>query len=205
MLRRELHDGIGPALAGVGFGLAAVDNLRVGDPAAAGELATRLAQDLREQLGEVRRVARSVRADRTVFELSVELSELAADFAGSGVEVTVDAPAAWRVPARAIRPLYLVAAEGVHNAVRHSGAAVVAIRLVEDDDAVVLTVADDGHGFDASAVAGGVGLTTMREHAAEAGADLTLDAGPAGTTIRFRVDTRAGAPASTTASLEHTA
>lgn len=205
MLRRELHDGIGPALAGVGFGLAAVDNLRAVDPAAAGDLATRLAQDLREQLGEVRRVARSVRADRTVFELSVELSELAADFAGSGVEVTVDAPAAWRVPPHAIRPLYLVAAEGVHNAVRHSGATTVAIRLVERDAAVVLTVADDGHGFDPAVVAGGVGLTTMREHAAEADAQLALESGPTGTTIDFRVATRPAATPTTTASLEHTA
>ncbi len=204
MLRRELHDSIGPALAGVGFGLAAVDNLRMTDPAAAGELATRLAQDLREQLAEVRRVARSVRADRTVFELSVELSELAADFAGSGVEVTVDAPAAWRVPGRAIRPLYLVAAEAVHNAVRHSGASTVAIGVVEDGDAVVLTVADDGHGFDPARVAGGVGLTTMREHAAEAGAELDLRSGPSGTTIVFRVASLAAA-SPTTATLESTA
>ena len=202
MLRRELHDGIGPALAGVGFGLAAVDNLRLTDPAAAGELATRLAQDLREQLGEVRRVARSVRADRTVFELSVELAELAADFAGSGVEVSVDAPAAWRVPTSAIRPLYLVAAEGVHNAVRHAGASSVAIRVLEDEDDVVLTVADDGHGFEPARVAGGVGLTTMREHAAEAGAELSLRSDPTGTTITFRVAARPAAP-TTTAALEH--
>ncbi len=204
MLRRELHDSIGPALAGVGFGLAAVDNLRMTDPSAAGELASRLAQDLREQLGEVRRVARSVRADRTVFELSVELSELAADFAGSGVEVTVEAPAAWRVPARAIRPLYLVAAEAVHNAVRHSGASTVAIRVLEDDGGVVLTVTDDGHGFEPARVSGGVGLTTMSEHATEAEAELALHSGPTGTTITFRVATLAAAP-TTTATLEHTA
>jgi len=195
-LRRELHDSIGPSLAGVGFGLAAVDNLRRSDPAAAGELASRLAGDLREQLGEVRRVARSVRGDRTVFELSVELAELAADFAGSGVEVRVDAPAAWRVPAHAIRPLYLVAAEGVHNAVRHAHASAVVIEVVEDAPAaVVLTVRDDGRGFDPDDVAGGVGLTTMREHAAEAGAELDLSSGPSGTTISFRVPLPAPAPA----------
>ncbi len=187
-LRRELHDGIGPSLAGVGFGLAAVDNLRTTDPDAAGALASRLAGDLREQLGEVRRVARSVRADRTVFELSVELSELAADFAGSGVEVRVDAPAAWRVPQRAIRPLYLVAAEAVHNAVRHAQAGVVSIGLTEDPPGgVTLVVRDDGHGFDPARIAGGVGLATMREHAAEAGAELELSSGAAGTEIVFRI------------------
>ncbi|MGN6271656.1 MAG: sensor histidine kinase [Protaetiibacter sp.] len=202
-LRRELHDGIGPSLAGVGFGLAAVDNLRASDPAAAGALASRLADDLREQLGEVRRVARTVRADRAVFELSVELAELAADFAGSGVEVRVDAPASWRVPAPAIRPLYLVAAEAVHNAVRHAQAALVEIELIEDaDGAVALIVRDDGRGFDPGGVAGGVGLTTMREHAAEAGGALDLRSGPSGTTILIRVP--ASAVASTTA-LETTA
>jgi signal transduction histidine kinase len=153
----------------------------------------------------VRRVARSVRADRTVFELSGELAELAADFAGSGVEVRVDAPAAWRVPAHAIRPLYLVAAEGVHNAVRHAAAGVVRIELAElADGAVALTVRDDGRGFDPDDIVGGVGLATMREHAAEAGAALELSSGPSGTEIVFRVPASAAA-ASTTTALETTA
>ena len=183
-LRRELHDGIGPALAGVGFGLAAVDNLRVSDPNAAGDLARRLARDLREQLAEVRRVARSVRPEGTVFELSVELAELAADFAGSGIEVRVDAPAAWRVPSDAARSVYLVAAEAVHNAIRHAGATRVGIGVVEDDSGgVSLIVDDDGHGFDADGIRGGVGLTTMREHATESGAAFDLISGADGTTV----------------------
>lgn len=183
-LRRELHDGIGPALAGVGFGLAAVDNLRVSDPDAAGDLASRLARDLREQLAEVRRVARSVRPEGTVFELSVELAELAADFAGSGVDVRVETPAAWRVPAASARSVYLVAAEAVHNAIRHAGATRVAIGLVESDaGGVALVVRDDGHGFDAASIRGGVGLVTMREHAAESGAAFDLTSGADGTTV----------------------
>lgn len=194
-LRRELHDGIGPSLAGVGFGLAAVDNLRAVDPAAAGAFATRLAGDLREQLGEVRRVARAVRADRAVFELSVELAELAADFAGAGVEVRVDAPAAWRVPEHSVRPLYLVAAEAVHNAVRHAHASLVEIELAEHGvDGVALTVRDDGRGFDPARVASGVGLATMREHAAEAGAHLELRSDASGTSIRFHVPSAAADP-----------
>lgn len=183
-LRRELHDGIGPALAGVGFGLAAVDNLRVSDPDAAGDLAARLARDLREQLGEVRRVARSVRPEGTVFELSVELAELAADFAGSGIEVRVDTPAAWRVPSGSARSVYLVAAEAVHNAIRHAGATRVSIGVVEADaGGVALVVHDDGHGFDATSIRGGVGLATMREHAAESGAAFLLTSGDDGTTV----------------------
>lgn len=193
-LRRELHDGIGPSLAGVGFGLAAVGNLRMGDAAAASQLAARLAGDLREQLGEVRRVARTVRADRSVFELSVELAELAADFAGSGVTVRVDTPAAWRVPEACVRPLYLVAGEAVHNAVRHARARLVEIEVVESGSDVCLVVRDDGRGFDPARVSGGVGLATMREHASEAGALLELTSGASGTTVRFCVPPAAARP-----------
>jgi signal transduction histidine kinase len=108
------------------------------------------------------------------------------------------------VPAPAIRPLYLVAAEGVHNAVRHAQATVVEIELREDAaGSVALTVRDDGRGFDPDDVAGGVGLTTMREHAAEAGAALELRSGSSGTTIVFRVT--ASAAAATTTALEATA
>src|SRR5690606_7149951 len=136
----------------------------------------------------------SVRTERAVFELSVELAELAADFAGSGVEVSVDAPAAWRVPVAAVRPLYLVAAEAVHNAVRHARATLVEIELREDGEGfVALGVRDDGRGFDPDGVTAGVGLTTMREHAIEAGGDLDLRSGPGGTTILIRVPASAGA------------
>jgi signal transduction histidine kinase len=98
------------------------------------------------------------------------------------------------VPDDAVRPLYLVAAEAVHNAVRHAQAGVVEILLAESaPDAVTLTVHDDGRGFDPDRVAGGVGLTTMREHAAEAGAHFSLATGGAGTTIELRVPLTASA------------
>lgn len=183
-LRRELHDSIGPALAGVGFGLAAVDNLRQRDTAAARGLAERLADDLRAQLAEVRRVARSVRSVERVLVLDAELHELAADFAGSGTGVVVDARAAWRVPSSAIRPLFLIAGEAVHNAVRHAGARSVRIDVTEaGTDRIMLTVSDDGCGFDQRAATTGVGLASMREHALESGALFSLESGSGGTVV----------------------
>src|SRR5690606_19839784 len=72
-LRRELHDGIGPALAGIGFGLAAADNLLDEDPAAASALVLRLSADLHERLDDVRALARAMRDGATHFDLGADL------------------------------------------------------------------------------------------------------------------------------------
>ena len=99
----------------------------------------------------------------------------------------VAVPAEWR------DAVYLIAAEAVHNAVRHAEASVIALRVAVGDGEVVLTVVDDGVGFghDARDGAGssgtggvGVGLASMRERASEAGARLELRSGPEGSTVR---------------------
>lgn len=187
-LRRELHDGIGPALAGIGFGLAAVDNMIERNPAGARELLTRLSGDVRERLTDVRELARSMRPTSETFDLASELEELAADFSGAGPFITVGAPAAESLNAELAAAAYLIAAEAVHNAVRHAGADRIDIELdTADDGAVRLTIADDGGGF-AAAGGEGVGLASMRERAAGAGAELEIQSSEQGTTVRVRFD-----------------
>ena len=81
--------------------------------------------------------------------------------------------------------LLRIAAEAVHNAVRHGGAARIDVRLRAEPLALVVT--DDGRGFDvtASGRPGGFGLTSMRERAEGIGAVLTVDSEPGkGTTVR---------------------
>jgi signal transduction histidine kinase len=185
-LRRELHDGIGPALAGIGFGLAAADNLVGTDPAAARALVTRLSGDLRERLDDVRALARAMREGATHFDLGADLQALARDFSAAGPTITVDAADAARVPVGLRRTLYLIAAEALHNAVRHADAESIRVSVSVPAE-VELSIVDDGRGG-VSQSASGVGLATMRERAAEAGAwfDLTSPAGR-GTAVRVRV------------------
>jgi signal transduction histidine kinase len=92
----------------------------------------------------------------------------------------------------ALRPqieaaLYRVAQEALHNALRHSGAGAVCVRLARIARRVTLEVADDGHGFAPDAATGGVGLASMRERAANVGGALTIKSGPAGTLVRMTV------------------
>jgi signal transduction histidine kinase len=83
--------------------------------------------------------------------------------------------------------LFKVAQEALHNALRHAQARQVRVRLDERPDAVALSVADDGRGFDPDAPAlrsRSLGLTSMEERAHGLGGTLRIGSAPgAGTTI----------------------
>lgn len=83
---------------------------------------------------------------------------------------------------------YRIVQEALTNAVRHSGAAAVAVEVRCLPDAVTVVVEDDGAGpGGGGAAAEGNGLRGMRERAAAVGGELTAGPGPAG---GFRVAAR---------------
>ncbi|MGP4094096.1 GAF domain-containing sensor histidine kinase [Nonomuraea sp. KM90] len=80
-----------------------------------------------------------------------------------------------------------VAQEALHNALRHSGATRVAVRLWCEADRLALTVHDDGNGFE-QAESRGLGLVSMRDRAESVGGVMTVDSVPGqGTTVRVEV------------------
>jgi signal transduction histidine kinase len=85
--------------------------------------------------------------------------------------------------------LFRIAQEALNNVVKHAHAKNVHIEISTEANAVVLTVRDDGEGFDASgAPRGRWGMTTMRERAEAAGGSFELQSKPgAGTVVRARV------------------
>ncbi len=81
------------------------------------------------------------------------------------------------------RLIYRIAREALTNAVKHSGASAVIVRVSETSDALVLEVIDNGRGFDAAAALadpeeGHFGMQLMADQAAEAGARLRASAAP---------------------------
>jgi signal transduction histidine kinase len=71
--------------------------------------------------------------------------------------------------------------EALTNVVKHAGASAVDVTLAREDDAVLISVADDGVGTDPNRATDGFGLIGMRERVALAAGTLTMTAGRAGT------------------------
>jgi two-component system sensor histidine kinase UhpB len=83
--------------------------------------------------------------------------------------------------------IYRVVQESLTNVLRHAGATRASVSLTRDAEGVVLTVEDDGTGFDADAVAQG-GIRIMRERALLVGGALTITPrSGGGTTVRLSV------------------
>jgi signal transduction histidine kinase len=86
--------------------------------------------------------------------------------------------------------LYRIAQEALHNVVKHADARHVQVRLEgAGEGSLILTVQDDGRGFDpAGSFPGHIGLHSMQERAERVGGSVTLESRPgAGTRVLVRV------------------
>jgi signal transduction histidine kinase len=85
--------------------------------------------------------------------------------------------------------LYRCAQEALHNVVKHARARHAELSLEVAEGTVVLTVRDDGHGFESTgSFPGHLGLRSMRERAEAVGGLFSIDSAPrAGTTMRVQV------------------
>jgi NarL family two-component system sensor histidine kinase LiaS len=92
---------------------------------------------------------------------------------------------------------FRVTQEALANVLRHSEATHIDITLKHEQDAMILTIADNGRGFDPNVPQqGGIGLHSMRERLANLGGTLTIESTPGhGTCIEARLPINAGAAA----------
>ncbi len=189
-IRRDLHDGLGPALAGMALQL---DGLmaRLGDESELSERAGRLRDQLANAVSEVRHIVDGLRP-AAVDELGlVEALRLLGTANGSPPVVDVEVPDALPpVPAAIEVAAYRIAAEALANALRHSGAGRCRIAVRPEAADIILEVDDNGRGFGADIVSG-VGLRSMHERASEVGGEVEVRSGPgSGTRVSARLPWR---------------
>lgn len=194
-LQRDLHDGLGPALAGVALGLRAVRNQLVAQGHEPGPLLARLSEEAEASVDVVRRIVHDLRpAVLDQLGLLGAVRAYAERCSNTDLQVELVAPddlpplsAATEVAA------YRIAVEAVTNAVRHAGATRCTVRL-RIDDGLQVEVEDDGHGIAEDALPG-VGLASMRERSAGVGGQLLLSRRSGGgtrITARLPVGARGG-------------
>jgi len=163
-LRRDLHDQLGPRLAGIRYLIAAA-----GPPAPGGPLDA-AQYELGQAVEDVRRIAHDL-APRVVQQAGLEqaLREYTERWsAATGVVVDLDLNPVPRLSPEAQTALYSVAMEAMANVERHARASRCRLRLDASADTVALEVADDGIGLPAEPPAG-LGLDSMAQRAAAIG------------------------------------
>jgi signal transduction histidine kinase len=189
-LRRDLHDGLGPTLAGIGLGLDIARASR--DPVQVARVLDELKQEAIGAVTDVRRLVDGLRPP-TLDELGLvgALERHADRLRGARLDVVVDGAAVGPLPAAVEVAAYRIVLEALTNTVRHAEARRCSVALRLGDDLEV-EVTDDGVGLPMTPRAG-VGLTAMRERAAELGGTCAITPGPdGGTTVHARIPFQGG-------------
>jgi signal transduction histidine kinase len=185
-LARDMHDSLAKTVSGMGFAALALARRIERDPAGAAEEARRLAEDARQATREAREIIVGLRSDAgEQLPLAAALQAEARRWsAASGVRVALMVEEVGELHPVASRELEWILREALGNVERHAHASEVTVRLRRLGGRAVLTVADDGSGFevpdDFADLARGhhFGVTGMRERAQLAGGDLSVESAP---------------------------
>ena len=185
-LARDMHDSLAKTVSGMGFAALALARRIERDPAGAAEEARRLAEDARQATREAREIIIGLRSDAgEQLPLAAALQAEARRWsAGTGVQVALAVEEVGELHPVAERELEWILREALGNVDRHARASQVTVRLRRLGSRAVLTVADDGAGFDVpdepEQLAQGrhFGVTGMRERALLAGGDLSVESAP---------------------------
>lgn len=192
-IAHELHDAVAQKLFSLRLTAQAATALVDRDPARAkaelhevARLSGEAADELRAAVVELRPAALDedglVATLRTQAQVLDRAHSAEVDFVCEGVRA---------LPAAQEEALLRVAQEALHNALRHADAGRVRVSLVRRGPSAVLTVTDDGRGFDPGAVRSAgrhLGLVSMRDRASGVGGTLTVRSEPGkGTAVALEV------------------
>jgi signal transduction histidine kinase len=185
-LARDMHDSLAKTVSGIGFAALALSRRIERDPQGAAIEARQLAEDARHATRQAREIIVGLRAEAgESLPLSSALAAHAERWArDAGVELDLAIEEVGELHPQTARELEWIMREALANVQRHARAGRVAVRLRRLGGRAVLTVSDDGVGFEAPEdlehLQGGrhFGVGGMRERALLAGGDLSVESAP---------------------------
>jgi signal transduction histidine kinase len=196
-LAREIHDSLGQVLGYVNTQAQAARSLLAKANTAATD----------QLLGRLVTVAQDAHVELRDFILKLQTGESSAEppfvtrlqahaaqiMQHSELTVILDGMEAWRsipLPASVTDQLFRIVQEALNNIQKHAAAQQVVIALKRAENTLLLTVTDDGQGFDPQQVLnrpGHWGIGNMQKRASEIGGVLSVDSAPgAGVTVRVQ-------------------
>ncbi len=192
LVARELHDHLGQVLTALRIDAVWVEKILSGIDADAGTRVEKMCSLIDDTINDVRAMAYRLRP-RVLDDLGLSdaLESLLADF-----EKRSNVPCIFRqgiipkIDDTLATALYRIGQEAVTNALRHSNATIVTVELETDEEGIILTIKDNGSGFDpfGHKESKGFGLEGMKERAGLVGGRLDISSQPGGgTTVSCKV------------------
>jgi signal transduction histidine kinase/ligand-binding sensor domain-containing protein len=188
----DLHDDIGASLSQISI-LSEVARRRAGDVDDLQKPLAEIAVSSRELLSSMSDIVWSINPQRDrLRDLLQRMRRFATDvFTARNIEFQFHAPASeleGKLDPDMRRQVFLIFKESVNNILRHADCTQVEIQFAVEESGLVLSVRDDGKGFDAAQPPTGNGLASMRQRAASLNGSLeiTVD-GDQGTRVTLRV------------------
>ncbi len=198
-IARELHDGAGQILTGLGLGLAAVSESVKSNPELAGQQLQTIRGLSGDALEELRRIIKDLRpAVLDDLGLVPALSGHIEEFqqrTGVSASLAVEGKRVRLLP-EVETVIFRIAQEALNNVAKHANARHCVVDLLFGEDMLQLTICDDGRGFDPAVwlsdevepPRGAWGLLGIQERVALVGGSFEIESQPgAGATIRVRV------------------
>lgn len=211
-LARDLHDAVSQALSSISLMSQSLVTAWQRDPAEGERRAHRLEELARLAFAEMRALLRELRPATTgagpnevrsgvedvrTLGLKAAILRFATMLAPQTPTIRLDFTAYRKLDPSLEEGLFLICREALSNALRHSGAHRVDVRAAVVVDELVLSIIDNGSGFDegkqhariaTDACDVGIGLQTMRERAAALGAMCSIHSQPGhGTSVDIRL------------------
>ncbi|HTV51762.1 MAG TPA: PAS domain S-box protein [Steroidobacteraceae bacterium] len=209
-IAQELHDGLGQSVAGLTIGAEAMLQSAAPWDSPQGRAAlSRLVSVARECATSLQQLTAGISAlERFEGDLCAALRHLPQTLPvqeRTRVAVTIEGRAPIELPIEHLEHLYRVAQEATANALKHSRAEQIHIRLQRREDALLLSIEDNGIGVEAAQrqPTGGLGLTSMHLRAQAIGARLGLESIAGYTRVQLTLPRQGEEPAAPAAAPVH--
>jgi len=184
-IARELHDGIGGMLSA---SMMRFSSMHHESPAVNGTDAYKDAMDILQDMGdEIRKTAHNLMPEVL---LKQTLPEAVASFCNAvargnnSLKMDFQSYGSFDHISQGDKlNLYRIVQELVKNVVSHSGASIVSVQLMQNDDNLVINVEDNGKGFDVNNKKEGLGLHNIQTRVSSMGGRFTLESVPGKGTV----------------------
>lgn len=191
-ISQDLHDDIGASLSNINI-LNELVRRNIRQPEKAKEYLGKASEDIQRISESLSDIVWNINPRYDDLQnLFIRMKRYAADMLdGKNISGHFDFPeevSAIRLGMTQRRDLYLLFKEAVNNLVKYSKAANAVIKVQTENDKLVLTVSDDGVGFDRNTISSGNGLQNMEQRARTSGGNTRISSVPGqGTMVRIEM------------------